>query len=100
MKYSPSPAHTVSNREVVFRLVLLEAARRARLPYAPSIAGAALAATAVGAASGGAPSLEVLALAVYWGHLYAQTRNILIPLSMHALWNALALAYFGSAFLV
>ena len=30
-------------------------------------------------------------LGAYWGHLYAQTRNVLIPVSMHAVWNAFTL---------
>jgi hypothetical protein len=25
------------------------------------------------------------------GHLYAQTRNVLVPVSMHAVWNAFTL---------
>ena len=30
-------------------------------------------------------------LGAYWGHLYAQTRNVLVPVSMHAVWNAFTL---------
>ena len=36
-------------------------------------------------------SLFLAALGTYWGHLYAQTRNVLVPVSMHAVWNAFTL---------
>ena len=65
---------------------LVEACRRAGLPYAPSVLGAGL---AFGAWHGLSPnSLFLAALGAYWGHLYAQTRNVLVPVSMHAVWNA------------
>ena len=35
-------------------------------------------------------SLGLAVLGGYWGHLYAQTGNILIPITMHATWNAVA----------
>ena len=62
---------------------------RAGLPYAPSVLGAGL---AFGAWHGLSPnSLFLAALGAYWGHLYAQTRNVLVPVSMHAVWNAFTL---------
>ena len=49
------------------------------------------AAACFGAWHGAQPtSLFLALLGAYWGHLYAQTRNVLVPVSMHALWNALA----------
>ena len=81
---------------LVFRALLLEGARRARLPYGPSVLVAAL----VAAPFHDCVSPETFALAAYWGHLYAQTRNVLIPFSMHAIWNAVALTLFSSSFLV
>ena len=74
---------------LVFQFWALEACRRAGLPYAPSVLGAGL---AFGAWHGVSPnSLFLAALGAYWGHLYAQTRNILVPVSMHAVWNAFTL---------
>ena len=74
---------------LVFQFWALEACRLARLPYAPSVVGAGL---AFGAWHGLAPtSLFLAALGCYWGHLYAQTRNVLIPVTMHGLWNGLTL---------
>ena len=71
---------------LVFQFWALEACRRAGLPYAPSVLGAGL---AFGAWHGVSPnSLFLAALGAYWGHLYAQTRNVLVPVSMHAVWNA------------
>ena len=71
---------------LVFQFWALEACRRAGLPYAPSVLGAGL---AFGAWHGLSPnSLFLAALGAYWGHLYAQTRNVLVPVSMHAVWNA------------
>jgi len=72
---------------LVFQFWALEACRNAKLPYAPSVVGAGL---AFGLWHGLAPtSLFLAALGCYWGHLHAQTRNLLIPVTMHALWNAL-----------
>lgn len=74
---------------LVFQFWALEACRRAGLPYVPSVLGAGL---AFGAWHGLAPtSLWLALLGAYWGHLYAQTRNVLIPVSMHAVWNAFTL---------
>ena len=74
---------------LVFQFWALEACRRAGLPYAPSVLGAGL---AFGAWHGLSPnSLFLAALGAYWGHLYAQTRNVLVPVSMHAVWNAFTL---------
>ena len=71
---------------LIFQFWALEACRRAGLPYAPSVLGAGL---AFGAWHGLSPnSLFLAALGAYWGHLYAQTRNVLVPVSMHAVWNA------------
>lgn len=73
---------------LVFQLWALEACRNAGLPYVPSVLGAA---ACFGAWHGAQPtSLFLALLGAYWGHLYAQTRNVLVPVSMHALWNALA----------
>ena len=70
-------------------LLAIAACRRAGLPYAPSVLGAGL---AFGAWHGLSPnSLFLAALGAYWGHLYAQTRNVLVPVSMHAVWNAFTL---------
>ena len=74
---------------LVFQFWALEACRRAGLPYTPSVVGAGL---AFGAWHGVSPnSLFLAALGAYWGHLYAQTRNVLVPVSMHAVWNAFTL---------
>ena len=75
---------------LVFQFWLLEACRKAGLPYGASVGGAAL---CFGAWHGpAATSLFLVLLGAYWGHLYAQTRNVLVPISMHALWNLVALA--------
>ena len=74
---------------LIFQFWALEACRRAGLPYAPSVLGAGL---AFGAWHGVSPnSLFLAVLGAYWGHLYAQTRNVLVPVSMHAVWNAFTL---------
>ena len=63
---------------LVFRALLLEGARRARLPYGPSVLVAAL----VAAPFHDCVSPETFALAAYWGHC---TRGrVLIPFSRHA----------------
>lgn len=75
--------------EIFFRLWLLEAARFAKLPYVPSLVASALLfglwhnelSTAV----------YVAVLGLYWGHLYAQTRNVLVTIAMHAMWNTWAI---------
>lgn len=80
--------------EVVFRLWLLDAARLARLPYTPSII---LTGLTFGLWHGWQPtSIALGLLGSYWGHLYAQTGNVLVPITMHAIWNTFAL-YAGTA---
>ena len=79
---------------LVFQCWLLEACRRAGFAYVPSVLGAA---ACFGAWHGAAPTSAFLALlGAYWGHLYAQTRSALVPATMHALWNALALGVAAS----
>ena len=79
---------------LVFQLWALEACRNAGLPYVPSVLGAA---ACFGAWHGAQPtSLFLALLGAYWGHLYAQTRSALVPATMHALWNALALGVAAS----
>ncbi|KAJ8614510.1 hypothetical protein CTAYLR_000781 [Chrysophaeum taylorii] len=75
--------------EVVFRLWFLEASKRAGLPYATSILASGV---LFGLWHGLEPkSVGLGVLGSYWGHLYAQTGNVLVPIAMHALWNTFAL---------
>ncbi|KAJ1445001.1 CAAX protease self-immunity-domain-containing protein [Pelagophyceae sp. CCMP2097] len=82
--------------ELFFRFFLLETARRANFGYAPSILASA---AAFAAWHGPNPtSLALGVLGAYWGHMYSQTRNILVPMTMHALWNAFTLLSKSGAF--
>mmetsp|Transcript_24476 Transcript_24476/g.79044 ORF Transcript_24476/g.79044 Transcript_24476/m.79044 type:complete len:287 (-) Transcript_24476:515-1375(-) len=75
--------------ELVFRVWAMEAARNAKIPYAAAIlADAALFGLWHGPH---ATSLGFALLGAYWAHLFAQTRNALLPIAMHVLWNVFAL---------
>ena len=82
---------TPACEELVFRGWALGAARRARVPYPLALAASALAfgvwhidASGRGAASAARTAL----LGASWGHAYAQSGNILVPIAMHVVWNS------------
>lgn len=72
--------------EIVFRGFLMEALRRAKVPYAASIGISAVTFGLWHLDRG--LDVQSFFLGAYWAQLYGQSRNILLPASMHVFWNA------------